>query len=103
MLFCLLEDSPAISTAELNEIDVNANLVAHRGREPGLLLAHNGNDLTLLNWGESILDKVNECSILMSEDHQKSVKTISKRIFDPDLTPSAQMLNQMKDEEKGFF
>ena len=103
MLFCLLEDSPVISTAELNEIDVNANLVAHRGREPGLLLAHNGNDLTLLNWGESILDKVNECSILMSEDHQKSVKTISKRIFAPDLTPSAQMLNQMKDEEKGFF
>ena len=103
MLFCLLEDSPAISTSELHEIDVNANLVAHKGREPGLLLSHNGEDLTLLNWGKSILDKVNECSMLMSETHQKSVRNISKRIFDPDLTPSAQMLNQMKDEEKGFF
>jgi glutamate--cysteine ligase len=41
--------------------------------------------------------------MLMSETHQKSVRNISKRIFDPDLTPSAQMLNQMKDEEKGFF
>ena len=29
MLFCLLEDSPVVSTAEINEIDINANLVGH--------------------------------------------------------------------------
>ena len=103
MLFCLLEDSPAISTSELSEIDVNANLVAHRGREPGLTLSHNGEDLTLLNWGQSIMDSVMDCSMLLSDLHQQSVKTVSKRINNPDLTPSAQMLNQMKDEEKGFF
>ena len=34
---------------------------------------------------------------------QGSVRNISKRIIEPDLTPSAEMLNQMKDEEKGFF
>jgi glutamate--cysteine ligase len=103
MLFCLLEDSPAISSSELSEIDVNANLVAHRGREPGLTLSHNGEDLTLLNWGQSIMDSVMDCSMLLSDLHQQSVKTVSKRINNPDLTPSAQMLNQMKDEEKGFF
>ena len=103
MLFCLLEDSPAVSSAELTEIDVNANLVAHRGREPGLSLCHNGEDVTLLNWGQSILARINDCSTLLSEAHQKSVRNISKRINEPDLTPSAEMLNQMKDEEKGFF
>jgi glutamate--cysteine ligase len=103
MLFCLLEDSPAVSSAELTEIDVNANLVAHRGREPGLSLCHNGEDVTLLNWGQSILARINDCSVLLSEAHQKSVRNISKRIIEPDLTPSAEMLNQMKDEEKGFF
>ena len=103
MLFCLLEDSPAVSSAELTEIDVNANLVAHRGREPGLSLCHNGEDVTLLNWGQSILARINDCSVLLSEAHQKSVRNISKRINEPDLTPSAEMLNQMKDEEKGFF
>ena len=103
MLFCLLEDSPAVSSAELTEIDVNANLVAHRGREPGLSLCHNAEDVTLLNWGQSILARINDCSTLLSEAHQKSVRNISKRINEPDLTPSAEMLNQMKDEEKGFF
>ena len=60
-------------------------------------------DVTLLNWGQSILARINDCSALLSEAHQKSVRNISKRIIEPDLTPSAEMLNQMKDEEKGFF
>jgi len=103
MLYCLLEDSPTVSTSEINEIDINANLVAHRGREPGLHLKHYGEDLKLKIWGESILNKINDCAILLSENHQKSVKKISRRMNDPDLTPSALMLNQMKHEEKGFF
>ena len=49
MLFCLLEDSPVVSTAEINEIDINANLVAHRGREPDLKLNHQGEELLLKN------------------------------------------------------
>ena len=103
MLYCLLEDSPTVSSSEINEIDINANLVAHRGREPGLHLKHYGEGLKLKSWGESILNKINDCAILLSENHQKSVTKISHRINDPDLTPSALMLNQMKHEEKGFF
>ena len=103
MLYCLLEESPAISSTEINEIDINANLVAHRGREPGLKLKHKGGELSLKNWGEVILNKINICSALLSDEHQKSVNEISSRINNPDLTPSAQMLNEMKHEEKGFF
>ena len=103
MLYCLLEESPAISSTEINEIDINANLVAHRGREPGLKLKHKGGELSLKNWGEVILNKINICSALLSDEHQKSVHEISSRINNPDLTPSAQMLNEMKHEEKGFF
>ena len=103
MLFCLLEDSPVVSTAEINEIDINANLVAHRGREPDLKLNHQGEELLLKNWGQSILSKIMDCSALLGETHVESVKQISNRINNPDLTPSAQMLNEMKHEEKGFF
>ena len=91
------------STAEINEIDINANLVAHRGREPDLKLNHQGEELLLKNWGQSILSKIKDCSALLSETHVESVKQISNRINNPDLTPSAQMLNEMKYEEKGFF
>ena len=103
MLYCLLEDSPAISSSEINEIDVNANLVAHRGREPGIKLKQNSKELKLNSWGEVILSNINDCSALLSESHKTSVNKISARINNPDLTPSAQMLNEMKIEEKGFF
>ncbi len=103
MLFCLLEDSQVISSSEINEIDLNSSLVAHRGREPGLKLMQKGKELNLKNWGESILNKIHECSALLSEAHQRSVKQISDRIINPDLTPSAQMLNEMKLQEQGFF
>ena len=103
MLFCLLEDSPVVSTEQIYEIDINANLVAHRGREPNLKLKYNGEEVSLKNWGQSILNKIAECSTLLSDAHVDSVNQISNRIKNPDLTPSAQMLNEMKHEEKGFF
>ena len=103
LLFCLLEDSPAISSSELVDIDSNALLVAHQGRQPGLILSHAGEEVTLADWGESIFEKIKQCSKLQSDAHQESVESISMRIKDPDLTPSAIMLNEMKHQEKGFF
>ena len=103
LLFCLLEDSPAISSSELVDIDSNALLVAHQGRQPGLILSHAGEEVTLADWGESIFEKIKQCSKLQSDAHQESVESISMRIKDPNLTPSAIMLNEMKHQEKGFF
>ena len=88
---------------QIYEIDINANLVAHRGREPNLKLKYNGEEVSLKNWGQSILNKIADCSALLSDAHVDSVNQISNRINNPDLTPSAQMLNEMKHEEKGFF
>ena len=103
LLFCLLEDSPAIPSSELVEIDSNALLVAHQGRQPNLILEHIGEKVTLANWGESLFKKIKQCSRLLSDAHQESVESISIRIKNPDLTPSAIMLNEMKCQEKGFF
>ncbi len=103
LLFCLLEDSPAISSSELVEIDSNALLVAHQGRKPGLMLGHNGEDVLLSAWGESLFGGIKQCSKLLSSAHQESVESISARIKNPDLTPSAIMLNEMSHQEIGFF
>ena len=77
-------------------------MVAHQGRQPGLTLDHIGEKVTLVDWGKVFL-RINECSVLLSDAHQESVESISIRINNPDLTPSAIMLNEMKDQEKGFF
>ena len=103
LLFCLLEDSPIISTAELVEIDSNALLVAHQGRRPGLKMGSFGQKIDLAEWGENIFKRIKQCVKLLSGAHQNSVENISARIQNPDLTPSAIILNQMQSQEKGFF
>ncbi len=103
LLFCLLQDSAAISTSEQFDIDNNDNLVAHKGRQPDLKLINNGKQVLLKDWGKKIFSGVVECSKLLTKEHQKSVLKMLNRINNPDLTPSAIMLKEMQQKESGFF
>ena len=103
MLFCLLEFSPAISSREQFEIDNNDRLVAHEGRKPGLKLMHQGQSTLLKKCGEDLCKKIESCAQLLSKDHSNAVNDIARRINNPDLTPSAIALGQMKDRSQGFF
>jgi glutamate--cysteine ligase len=103
LLFCLLQDSAAISTSEQFDIDNNDNLVAHKGRQPGLKLRNNGMEILLQDWGKEIFSGVTDCSKLLTKEHQKSVQKMLIRINKPDLTPSALMLEEMQQKESGFF
>ena len=103
LLFCLLQDSSAISTSEQFDIDNNDNLVAHKGRQPDLKLINNGKQVLLKDWGKEIFSGVTDCSKLLTKEHQKSVLKMLNRINNPDLTPSAIMLKEMQQRESGFF
>jgi len=103
LLYCLLEDSPAISTAEQFEIDNNDHLVAHHGRDPGLMLTRRGQELSLKDWGWDIAEKIKAVSQLLSKGHEKDVRVISERICNPELTPSARLLAMMKEQGDGFY
>ncbi len=103
LLFCLLQDSAAISTSEQFDIDNNDNLVAHKGRQSGLMLTNNGKEVLLQDWGKEIFVGVTDCSKLLTKEHQKSVQKMLSRINNPDLTPSAMILEEMRQTESGFF
>ena len=103
LLFCLLHDSADISTSEQFDIDNNDNLVAHKGRQPNLILKNNGKEILLQDWGKEIFAGVTDCSKLLTKEHQKSIQKMLSRINNPDLTPSAIMLEQMQQKESGFF
>jgi glutamate--cysteine ligase len=103
LLYCLLEDSPAISTAEQFEIDNNDHLVAHQGRKPGLKLKKRSNEISLQDWGREILDKITSVAVLLGDGHEEAVQAISERLSHPDLTPSATMLQMMRDDGDGFY
>lgn len=108
MLFCLLEESPALSESEIAAIDENLVLVAHKGREPGLDLRRGEEKISLQDWASelcnrmrpvaSLLDRANYC-----ENYFSSVKSQIASVFDPELTPSARMLAEMKENDEGFF
>ena len=108
MLFCLLQESPVLSESEIAAIDENLVLVAHNGREPGLDLRRGDEKISLQDWASelcnrmkpvaSLLDRANYC-----ENYFSSVKSQIASVFDPDLTPSARMLAEMRENNEGFF
>ncbi len=113
MLFCLLQPSPELSQSEVNAIDENLLLVAHQGRKPGLDLRRAGleqnlESISLQDWASelcnkmravaNLFDKANHC-----ENYFSSVKSQIASVFDPELTPSARMLAEMREDDEGFF
>ncbi|MCB1773217.1 MAG: glutamate--cysteine ligase [Gammaproteobacteria bacterium] len=108
LLFCLLADSPVIDAAERREIDRNLLDVAHRGREPKLTLRHRDVRLPLRAWALEILESMLPiCEVLDGIEggawFEDTVDEQLNKVRAPDLTPSAKMLDEMRDRGEGFY
>jgi len=108
VIFCLLHESPPIDAQERKEIDQNAMDTAHRGREPSLKLQKNGGSQTLKSWATELTSKMRAvCEILDNANNtsmfSKSLNIQIERINDPEKTPSAIMLAEMRENNEGFF
>jgi len=103
LMFCLLKDSPAISTREQFEIDSNDQLIAHEGRRPNLKLKYQNKELSIAEFGAQISTDLSLCASLFDTPYAQAVGDIVKRFDNPELTPSAQVLEQMKSQGQGFF
>jgi glutamate--cysteine ligase len=108
MLFCLLQDSPKLSKSEIDAIDENLLLVAHKGREPGLDLQRGEENISLQDWASELCNKMTAVASLLDranycENYFSSVKSQIASVFEPELTPSARMLAEMREHDEGFF
>ena len=108
MIFCLLQDSPPINVQEQREIDQNLGGVAHRGRDPSLYLMRQGREIRLRQWARELCQAIAVICELLDEndpDHPYSdaLRVQRERIEDPDRTPSAMMLAEMRREGEGFY
>lgn len=108
LLFCLLHDSPTISTDERKEIDHNQSSTAHHGRQPGLKLHRNGKPILLCTWATEIFNTMVDLCKLLDRNHAgtpytSALKTYYELVEDPDLTPSAKILQQMEENGESFF
>ena len=108
LLFCLFQDSPPVSVQEQREIDQNQGGVAHRGRDPSLYLLREGREIKLGQWaGELCRAMSGVCELLDGDDSAKpyshAMHLQLEKVDDPGYTPSARMLEEMRENSEGFF
>lgn len=109
LLYCLLEDSPAIDTTAHQETMDNLKLVVNRGREEGLALRDQGRVRNMQEWGLELLEKIEALSVLLDETqgntelYRTALEAQRARLTDSSLTPSARMLAEMGDQDCPFF
>lgn len=108
MIFCLLHESPVISSGEQDAIDGNENKTAHHGRDPALTLIQNGRTISLQEWGEEILNEMRAvCEKLDATSNSNIYSTALQMqmevVQDASLAPSARILEDMRSNKEGFF
>lgn len=108
LIYCLLENSSPLDEQEQQEIDANELIAAHRGREPGVKLYRGGSEQELRQWALEICENVRGiCELLDTGDENKTfchaLDEQMMAVRDPDTTPSARMLQDMRENQEGFF
>lgn len=108
LLFCLLADSPACNQSEHEQIEQNLSKTVSRGREPGLTLSDGESSRTLKDWASDLMSQIHDSAILLDSvsakpnQHQLAVSAQLDKVNDPALTPSAQILADMRRQQQPF-
>lgn len=101
LVHCLLADSPPISDEERRDIDFNHAAVARRGREPGLVLQRRSRHTAMRDWAREVLDRMQGVAELLDagtgDACQRACREAALRLEDPGRTPSARLLQDLRD------
>ena len=108
LLYCLLEESPACNEEEQDCMAANMEAIVSRGREPGLNLNACGGSRPMQEWANDLLGDMRHIAEALDSAHQsngysESLREQSARIADPELTPSARVLREMREQGQPFF
>jgi glutamate--cysteine ligase len=107
LLYCALEDSPTMSCEECRESTRNFALTVKEGRRPGLALGQDGQPRELASWGQELLERMTPCAALLdaahgTDAHRQALGAQRAKLQDPALTPSARVLNTMREDKLTF-
>ncbi|MDQ3797194.1 MAG: glutamate--cysteine ligase [Pseudomonadota bacterium] len=108
VLFCLLHESPRIDAREAREIDANQGAAARYGRDPALKLQRSGRALSLPYWAGELCEALHGICELLDADrsdkaYMRALAVQRDVVRDPERTPSARMLAEMRKAGEGFF
>ncbi|MEM7098748.1 MAG: glutamate--cysteine ligase [Pseudomonadota bacterium] len=109
LITCLVAQSQPDSKLEIARLQANQLAVVERGRDPDLVLQLNeSEEISLRRWA---IDLMSQCrQVAQALDQANNTTTYrdttdiqTQKINDPELTPSAQVLKQMREEKIPFF
>ncbi len=108
LIYALLLDSPDISESQQDEFRSNQLLVARSGREQGLRLQRDGEQVGLQSWAQEICAQMRPvCELLDAADgkdseYSEALDCQLAAINDPELTPSARLLRELEETGQEF-
>jgi glutamate--cysteine ligase len=108
LLYCLLEESPACTEQEQDCMAANMEAVVSRGREPELELSACPGPRPMAAWATELLDEMSNIAETMDVAHGgtaygESLREQAAKVADPELTPSARVLREMREQGQPFF
>ncbi|SDZ85888.1 glutamate-cysteine ligase [Thiothrix caldifontis] len=108
MHFCLLQESPLVSAEEFQAINLNQMLTAHRGRDPEVRLSCLGNSVLLRDQAKALLQAMRPVAEMLNAVHNEECYTdcLESQLqlaYNPNITPSARMLEEMLANQESFF
>lgn len=107
LLYCLLEEAPALNTSESAASDQNFSLVVNQGRRPGLELNRRGQPVPLQNWAGELLRALEPVAQLLDQAgggqlHRQALRQQQEKVAHPQLTPSARVLSDLRERSQSF-
>jgi glutamate--cysteine ligase len=108
LIYCLLADSELCNDEDGDRITENTRRVVNRGREPGLQLTTADGEAPMVDLAEQLLAPMREIADALDQacggdEYAASHRQQLEKIKQPELTPSAQILQQMADKDEPFF
>jgi glutamate--cysteine ligase len=108
LLHCLLYDSPPDTKKEIEALGRNKQLVASRGREPGLVLDRHGERAQLREWGGQILAECAPIARALDDArggsaHRDALASAVAALSEPDSLPSARILREMAERHGNSY
>ena len=107
LLHCVLSDSPPDSPAEIAANARNQHRVAARGRETGLRLERNGEEISLPEWGRQVLSGCAPIAEALDAAHggaayRDALSGALSALDDPAPLPSSRVLKAMAEDNDSY-
>ena len=108
LLVCALDHSASLPPDACAEANQNFARVTMDGRRPGLELIRDGTAIALTDWANELFVRIDAAAAMLdalqgAEVHARAVATQRAKLADASLTPSARVLQAMRDKELGFL